>query len=547
MISLEGLLAGLLLKPALLIAAAATMAGCLRRETAAARHAVWTGAVVAILALPLFSVTLPPVRIPFLETIEARLYASTHLEPDPRAERSRASADMPPRETPKTPGWLEPPSHRLADTVLIIWILGVLLFLARRIESGIRARRIVRLARPVLDARLIRVWSAALRSAGIRRTVGIRWSADVSSPAVFGVFHPVILLPEAAATWADEDLHAALTHELAHVGRRDCLLNAVADAAAIVYWCHPAVGFATRRMRVESERACDDEVLRRGVDSGGYAHLLLEVARTARACGGVHGGTGLARARELESRLLAVLDGGVKRSPLPPGIRAALASLAILLAVPVAGLTLRPSPARAELAAPEPDLRGDALSDPRSERIALPPDARRRQPGVQQLLAGPDSALAALMLSAREVEPRTYDDLVGERAAWTLAQERHGRLVEPLLDALDAPDWRVRSYAAWALAYAGDSRAVPGLIACLRHPVWRLRAMAAFALRELRDPRAEPVMVAALTDPAWQVRVEAVGYLSAIGGPEVAPRLRPRLDDRHLAVRRAAALALGTS
>jgi beta-lactamase regulating signal transducer with metallopeptidase domain len=544
MTSLEGLLVGLLLKPGLVIAAAATIAGCLRRETAAARHAVWTGAVIATLALPVFSATLPPVRIPFLETIEARLYASSHLEPDPRVERSRAPDEK--RGVPARPRWLDPPSHRLADTLLAIWILGALLFLARRIESGIRARRIVRFAQPVLDARLAAAWSAALRSAGIRRTVQIRLSADVSSPAAFGVIHPVILLPEAATTWADEDLQTALTHELAHVGRGDCLLNAIADAAAIVYWCHPVVCFATRRMRVESERACDDEVLRRGADSGGYAHLLLEVARTSRACGAVSGGAALARARELESRLLAVLDGGIKRSPIPPAIRTALTSLAILLAVPVAGLTLRPSPARAELAAPEPDLRGDALSDPRSERVALPPDGLLRRSDFTQLLAGPDSALAALMLAAREIEPRAYDDLVGARAAWTLAQGWQGRLVEPLLGALDAPDWRVRSYAAWALAYAGDSRAVLRLIPCLRHPVWRLRAMAAFALRELRDPRAEPAMVAALTDPAWQVRVEAVGYLSALGGPELASRIRPRLDDRHLAVRRAAALALAT-
>ena len=70
--------------------------------------------------------------------------------------------------------------------------------------------------------------------------------------------------------------------------------------------------------------------------------------------------------------------------------------------------------------------------------------------------------------------------------------------------------------------------------------------MAAYAIRESRDRRAEAAMSTALTDPAWQVRVEAVEYFAALGGPALSARLRPRLDDRHVAVRRAAEAALSS-
>ena len=93
-------------------------------------------------------------------------------------------------------------------------------------------------------------------------------------------------------------------------------------------------------------------------------------------------------------------------------------------------------------------------------------------------------------------------DLVRERAAWALSQGTGDRLVDPLLDALDSADWRIRAYAAWALAPARDPRATGRLVLMLGHPVWRLRAMAAHALRELADPAVSEEMNAVLTDPA---------------------------------------------
>jgi HEAT repeat protein len=82
------------------------------------------------------------------------------------------------------------------------------------------------------------------------------------------------------------------------------------------------------------------------------------------------------------------------------------------------------------------------------------------------------------------------------------------------------------------------------LIPLLGDSVWRLRAMAAFALRHSLDPRAEAAMRSALNDPAWQVRVEAVEYFGGLGGSSMVARVRPRLDDRHVAVRLAAERAL---
>jgi HEAT repeat protein len=213
--------------------------------------------------------------------------------------------------------------------------------------------------------------------------------------------------------------------------------------------------------------------------------------------------------------------------------------------LPAAALAVdRPSQDRTDLFAAEPDRRGDSLAHPASERVPQLIDSVRLALGAARVLAGPDSALASLLVVALDRQPHGEEDLVRERAAWALSQATGDRLVEPLLDALDSADWRIRAYAAWALAPARDPRATGRLVLMLGHPVWRLRAMAAHALRELAHPAVSDAMHAALTDPAWQVRVQAVEFFAQLGGADLAERLRPRLTDRHVAVRHAALRAV---
>lgn len=544
------LLGALFLKPVLVIGAAVAITACLRRHAAAARHAVWAGAIILTLALPALSITLPPLRIPtLLDGVESlpwlgrpAITASTDAEDGgaPAVGRTLPGGGVLDWDFVRGGG----PIGWLPEGIFVIWILGALALGARRVMVEVMLRRIVRRARPVSNVGLERLFADITRSSGIRRHVGLRLSDETSTPAVAGVFRSVILLPSSVDTWAEADAAAALVHELGHVARWDCLLNIVADVATAIYWCNPAVRIAARRMRGESESACDDRVLRAGAEPEEYARLLLAVARMARG-NGAFPGAAMARGIELESRLLAVLDAGVRRATPPRWMSVVFTVVGIALALPIAALTLGAAPfSTADPVAPEPDRLGDSLSKPASERVYLPPEVYRLSPGAVEALAGPDSALASRLIAAVGHAPTSDADLVRERAAWALSQASNGRLVEPLLGALHSSDLRIRSYAAWALATARDPRAVTSLVPLLSHEVWRLRAMAAYALRESGDRRAEEGMNAALNDPAWQVRLEAVQYVSALGGPMLSRKLRPLLDDRHVAVRLAAEAAL---
>jgi TonB family protein len=125
---------------------------------------------------------------------------------------------------------------------------------------------------------------------------------------------PVILLPEAAAEWPAERLEMVLMHELAHVRRRDLWWRLAGTLACCLYWFHPLAWWAAAQQRKESEMACDDLVLR-GSSSERYAESLVAVAREASGHRTPVAVMAMAKPRELEGRLMAVLDGSRRRVP----------------------------------------------------------------------------------------------------------------------------------------------------------------------------------------------------------------------------------------
>ena len=88
-------------------------------------------------------------------------------------------------------------------------------------------------------------------------------------PMTWGWLRPVVLLPGDSEVGRPERRHVVLLHELAHVKRLDCLTQQLAQLSCAVYWFNPLSWWASMRMMVERERACDDLVLLSGVAAVG--------------------------------------------------------------------------------------------------------------------------------------------------------------------------------------------------------------------------------------------------------------------------------------
>jgi uncharacterized protein (TIGR03435 family) len=119
-------------------------------------------------------------------------------------------------------------------------------------------------------------------------------------PGVFGIFRPVILLPEGlAGNLTPEQLEAILGHELRHVGYRDNLTAALHMCVETVFWFHPVIWCIGAKLTDERERDCDEAVLRQGSRPGDYArgivHVCERYVESPLACASGIGGSDLKR------------------------------------------------------------------------------------------------------------------------------------------------------------------------------------------------------------------------------------------------------------
>ncbi len=241
---------------AVLLGLAALVELAARRASAATRRGVWVLALAIAVVLPL-----------------TRLAIDT-----PRFELAPAGA------------W----------AISSVWLVGVLALLARLVHAGLLARRRVSASRSLAGP-----WSeslAELQDGHGRPEVALRVSDTVSGPLTIGVLRPVILVPSQLLDASAAERRAVLAHELAHVGRADCLWLITGALVRAIYWVNPLAWWALRRLREQAESAADDAVLDAGVASSSYAAQLVRLARVQLERAGRVAATGL------RERVEAILD-----------------------------------------------------------------------------------------------------------------------------------------------------------------------------------------------------------------------------------------------
>ena len=126
----------------------------------------------------------------------------------------------------------------------------------------------------------------------------------------WGVFRPVIMLPEEALDWPADRLATVLRHEMAHVRRRDGLAQAMAVIACALYWPNSTgwLKAAARALRREAELAADDTVIAAGVKPSDYAGQLLELAAEWRERRLTPTGLAMAAPPALSQRVQSILS-----------------------------------------------------------------------------------------------------------------------------------------------------------------------------------------------------------------------------------------------
>jgi uncharacterized protein (TIGR03435 family) len=264
----------------LFAAAAGLITVALRRNQARIRYRVWMAA-----SLKFF--------VPFAVLVAAGGHLSWHTAPIPVVTQPGFAHDVEEAAQPFVAPMAVAPAAKgtAADPILIIGIVwggGIIAVLCHWMLRWSRMRSILRSSAP-LD---------------LSFPVPVRTCSALTEPGIYGVFRPVLLIPEGITAYLiPEQLQAILAHESSHIRRRDNLTSFLHMLVEAVFWFHPLVWWIGSRLVEERERACDEEVLQRGIEPLLYAESILNTCKlyveSPLAC--VSGATGADLKRRIEA------------------------------------------------------------------------------------------------------------------------------------------------------------------------------------------------------------------------------------------------------
>jgi BlaR1 peptidase M56 len=410
------ILADSALKGVVIFGIAACAVALCRRRSAATRHAIWAGAVVAQLTLPVLSALLPAWRVPVADRLARRFAAvpgaaviardgenmlvlqggrggdDARIVMPVRVRGEFGGADIASvvtigggnsRPTIVSVGGqpfvrrsapfmstrlLRTFRHRGVSWWLrfaaVVWLVGAIAILVRFLAGTIAVSRLAKRSERVEDGHWLSLAQRIAIRLGVARPLTLLRSGRFGIPVTWGVVYPVVLLPDDADEWTDARRRYVLVHEMAHVKRVDAFTQLMAQVAIAAFWFDPLVWIAAHRMRVEREHACDDYVLREGTPASTYAADLLAMVRAlgarGRAAQPAFAALAMARPAELEGRVHAILDPGQDRATLRSAPALALALCSLMLLVPLAAFrpfgSRRPARAFAGITVPTPSM-----------------------------------------------------------------------------------------------------------------------------------------------------------------------------------------------
>jgi beta-lactamase regulating signal transducer with metallopeptidase domain len=336
-----------MIKTSLVVLVALGVTTLLRHRSAALRHWVLAVAIGCSAAMPLMEIALPswPVRLtgPAIFQIEMA-NGTVRLTSDPsetlappssagsgssRTERNVAGA--------QTQSGIPFALEDVRQLILPVWIAGfaisaliLLIGLARLAWLASRSQLIGHgKCREMLDQ--------IAGACGVQRPVLLLQSDHPSLLVTWGLLVPKVILPASAGEWSEGRARVVLSHELAHIRRGDWIVQMAGELLRAVYWFNPLMWIVCRRLRLESEHACDDEVISMGVEGPDYATHLVDLARGLRHSRQTwFPAPAMARPSSLERRVRAMLNERLDRNRISLSAQASVVVVLLSLTAAIA-------------------------------------------------------------------------------------------------------------------------------------------------------------------------------------------------------------------
>lgn len=151
----------------------------------------------------------------------------------------------------------------LWNALALLWGVGILLtgiymfWVNRQFAISLQKE-----ARKCRNSFLPSILESCRESLKIKANVVLFESDLVTTPTLYGLFKPKLLIPRTLLETLDEqEWKYVFLHEVSHIKRKDILINGIMNVLLLIHWFNPCVWIAFNLMRKDQEMACDSLAL----------------------------------------------------------------------------------------------------------------------------------------------------------------------------------------------------------------------------------------------------------------------------------------------
>jgi len=239
---------------AVLVAIIALISWVLRHRSAHVRYLLWLIVVAKCLIPPIVNVPLPVLPEPTTQTAVPIVASSG---PD----RPAVTPSAPARLTPQISSTVETVQPQLGTRqwLAVVWLAGMGFFALAAAIKAVRTALWLRRQRQPIPNKMQVTVDRLLASLGLKRLPRMWLIEGVGQPFVWGFARGDVYLPcSFLELTSDEHRKSVLGHEVGHVLRFDAAVNILQIIAQTLFWFHPLVWWANKRIRTEREKCCDE-------------------------------------------------------------------------------------------------------------------------------------------------------------------------------------------------------------------------------------------------------------------------------------------------
>lgn len=166
----------------------------------------------------------------------------------------------------------------------LVWLCGIVISAAYHVVvSRWLIWKIIRRGVSVSDAETAKALHDGLIRLNITSDIQMRVSSEICTPAIIGLYRPVIVLPDAMLRTPGIDLELIIFHELTHYKNKDVLYKYFMLLVKAVHWFNPFIYVIAKTVNECCEYACDFSVLQNMDEKFAlrYANMIVEAIKVS--------------------------------------------------------------------------------------------------------------------------------------------------------------------------------------------------------------------------------------------------------------------------